>query len=202
MRGNDVYIAGGFISVTAGFGSTILANTNPSRSSDDLFVAKLTDTGTTASFAWAQQAGGNQADDAFSLVLAGTSVYVAGAVQPQAVFGSLVVPGSSTVRIAFLASLTDPTLTATTAAKGALSFSLAPNPARATTTVQLPAGLGASTATLTLRDALGRTLRTVAANVPAAGLRHALDLTGLAPGLYAVQVRAGSNSGTQRLVVE
>lgn len=96
----------------------------------------------------------------------------------------------------------DPTLTVTTAAQGTLSFSLAPNPARTATTVQLPAQPGTLTATLTLRDALGRAVRTATVALPPAGLRHELDLTGLAPGLYAVQVRAGAAVATRRLVVE
>lgn len=42
-----------------------------------------------------------------------------------------------------------------------------PNPAHATATVQLPAVPGASVATLTLCDALGRAVRTTAVALPA-----------------------------------
>ena len=68
--------------------------------------------------------------------------------------------------------------------------------------MQQPAVPSTATATLTLLDALGRTVRTVAVSLPAAGLRHKLALRGLAPGFYALQVRAGTEVGTRLLVVE
>ncbi|MDQ2769419.1 MAG: T9SS type A sorting domain-containing protein [Bacteroidota bacterium] len=81
----------------------------------------------------------------------------------------------------------------------ALAPAIFPNPAHATTTVAVPAVPGVATATLTILDAVGRTLRTQTAptNAPAE-----LNLTGLAPGLYAVRVQAGAAIATQRLVVE
>ena len=200
VSGANVYVAGSFGPATAAFGSTILTNVSTATASD-IFVAKLVDAGTSGSFAWARQAGGLSGESAYALALNGTSVLVAGGASPSAAFGTTVVNAASSTA-GFLASLTDPTLLATSTARGTLPFILSPNPARATATVQLPAGLGAATAALTLRDALGRTLRTSTVALPAAGLRHALDLSGLAPGVYAVQVRAGSTSGTQRLVVE
>ncbi|MDQ2771199.1 MAG: T9SS type A sorting domain-containing protein [Bacteroidota bacterium] len=99
----------------------------------------------------------------------------------------------------FLASLTDPTLTATTAARDAFAFALAPNPAHALASVQLPPVSGATTATLTLLDALGRTVHTRPATP---GTRTDFDLSGLAPGLYALRATAGAATATQRLVVE
>ena len=78
----------------------------------------------------------------------------------------------------------------------------APNPARTTTTALLPALPGTATATLTLRDALGRALRTQTVALSTAGLHQELDLSGLPAGLYAVQVRAGTATATRRLVVE
>ena len=197
--GASICLAGAFSGPTATFGSQLLTNTAPN--TREIFVTKIADLGTSASFTWAQQAGGTGNDYVNAMAVSGTRLYMTGFIAPPAIFGSLNIGSQLGSQTGFLASLTDPTLTATTAAQGALSFSLAPNPARASTTVQLPARPGTATATLTLTDALGRTLRTETISLPA-GLRHELDLTGLAPGLYAVQVRAGAISGTQRLVVE
>ena len=55
VSGTSVYVAGSFNSTTAVFGAA-LTNANPS--TDDLFVAKLTDAGPTGSFMWAQRGGG------------------------------------------------------------------------------------------------------------------------------------------------
>ncbi|MBO2010266.1 T9SS type A sorting domain-containing protein [Hymenobacter negativus] len=203
VHGSSLYLTGGFGGPTALFGSTMLTNAsgtlNPSH---DIFTAKLLDTGTSGNFAWVQQAGSSIADEAYALAVSGATIYVGGTVASPASFSSITVNSPNLYRVAFLASLTDPTLIATTAAQGSLPFTLAPNPARAATTLTLPAMPGAPTATLTLTDALGRTLHTTTVALPAAGLRHPLDLSGLAPGLYAVQVRAGSTTSTQRLVVE
>ena len=54
VRGASVYAAGNFGGPTAAFGANTLANAGGS----DIFVAKLTDAGATASYAWAAQAGG------------------------------------------------------------------------------------------------------------------------------------------------
>jgi len=75
-----------------------------------------------------------------------------------------------------------------------------PNPAHGRATIQLPALPGATTATLTVLDALGRTLRIQPAALNA---KAELDLAGLPAGLYAVRVQAGgSTTATRRLVVE
>ncbi|WP_210516964.1 T9SS type A sorting domain-containing protein [Hymenobacter terricola] len=198
--GTNVCIVGSFGGPTADFGAFNLSNTS-SMGSDDIFVAKVIDAGSSSRFAWAQQAGGPAIDDANAMAIAGTSLYVAGATTAPSTFGNLSITGPTTLKRAFLASLADPTLLATAASKETLSFTLAPNPARAATTVQLPAQPGTA-ATLTLRDALGRALRTATVALPPAGLRHELDLTGLPAGLYALQVRAGAATATRRLVVE
>ncbi|MBF9142654.1 T9SS type A sorting domain-containing protein [Hymenobacter properus] len=208
VRGNNVYVAGAYDSQQADFGTTTLSNARSMTRglSRDIFVTKLVDAGTSSSFAWAQQAGGSEGDYANSIALVGANVMVAGAAGPSASFGSQTIntaSGQSTYnQVGFLASLTDPTLTATTAAKGDLRFSLAPNPARTTATVQLPAVPGATAAALTLTDALGRTLRNETVPLSAASRRHELDLRGLAPGLYAVQVQVEGTRDVQRLVVE
>ena len=117
-------------------------------------------------------------------------------------FGNLSVMTPTNTPAAFLAFLTDATLTATTPALSGSAFTLAPNPARASTIVQLPALPGTATATLTLLDALGRAVRTTTVALPPAGLRYELSLAGLPPGLYALRVQAGTDRATRRLVVE
>jgi acyl CoA:acetate/3-ketoacid CoA transferase alpha subunit len=106
VSGASVYVVGDFGSPTAGFGTTTLTNTGR----DDVFVAKLTDTGATGSFAWAQRAGGTGQDRATSLAVSGTSVYVAGNFDsPTASFGSITlttVASNSTFNL-FVAKLTD-----------------------------------------------------------------------------------------------
>ncbi|MBG8555322.1 IPT/TIG domain-containing protein [Hymenobacter guriensis] len=83
---------------------------------------------------------------------------------------------------------------------GALANALAvyPNPARTQTTVLLPAGSKA--ATLTLHDALGRVVRTT--TMPAGGGAATVLLQGLSAGVYQLQVQAGTEQATRRLVVE
>jgi hypothetical protein len=201
VQGNSVIIGGNFVSPTMTFGTITLTNTPASVTYSDAYVAKITDAGTTGTFAWARQISGEGVETVFGLAVRGNTVYVAGNFfSPVVSFGSIQILNPSYLMRSYIATITDPTLTAATAARGTLSFSLSPNPARAAATVQLPAVPGAPTATLTLTDALGRIVRT--ATLPAAGRRHELDLRGLAPGLYAVQVQAGNTRGTQRLLVE
>ena len=200
VRGANVYVAGSYGYPTATFGTTVLANRGTGTAAD-IFVAKLADNGPGAAFAWAQSAGAAAGESAYCVALSGQLVVAAGGAAPQAAFGQLTAPASTTTA-AFVATIFDATLTATAAAQSSLPFTLAPNPARASTTVLLPAQPGTATATLTLRDALGRVLRTETLGLPAAGLRHELDLTGLPAGLYAVQVRAGAATATRRLLVE
>ncbi|GAA3971861.1 T9SS type A sorting domain-containing protein [Hymenobacter antarcticus] len=201
VTGPHVYVAGSFGHPTARFGTTVLTNTGPNPG-DDIFVAKLTDTGSGASYAWALQAGGPGGEGATGVVVSGNRVYVAGGVSPMALFGSLTATLPANNAMAFLASLTDPTLLATTPALSDAAFTLAPNPARTATTVMLPSLPGTASATLTLLDALGRAVRTATVPLPPVGLSHELDLSGLAPGLYAVQMQAGPATATRRLVVE
>ena len=196
-----VAVAGYFDSAPATFGPLTLANYGGNGSSD-IFVTRLADSGTAGTFVWAQRAGGVRDDQGFALALSGPTLYVAGNVSPQAIFAPLTINTPVTVRIPLLASLTDATLTATTASQGNLTFTLAPNPARTSTTVMLPAQPGTASATLTLLDALSRAVRTAVVALPPAGLRHELDLIGLSPGLYALRVMAGTSSATSRLAVE
>lgn len=199
VNGASIYLAGSFRNTTAGFGSISLTNTNAGRSTTDVFVAKLLDAGTAGSFVWAQQGGGsNSYDDAQALTVTGTGVQVAGRTTGPTAFGGTVLPAPG-AEAGFLAILTDATPTATAPGALALELAVLPNPAYGRATVQVPAVPGAATATLTVLDALGRTLRTQPAALNA---RASLDLTGFAPGLYAVRMQAGATTATRRLVVE
>jgi hypothetical protein len=103
VSGTSVYVAGGFGSPTAGFGATTLTNAG----SFDVFVAKLTDAGSTGSFAWAQRAGGTGGDGAAALAVSGTSVYVAGSFgSPTAGFGATTLANAGNGDV-FVAKLTD-----------------------------------------------------------------------------------------------
>jgi len=81
-----------------------------------------------------------------------------------------------------------------TRSSAALSFSVAPNPAQQRATLQLPApGLRIS-----LRDPLGREVRALVAPATTASI----DLSGVASGLYIVQVQGPAGQACQQLVVE
>ncbi|RTQ49171.1 T9SS type A sorting domain-containing protein [Hymenobacter gummosus] len=114
--------------------------------------------------------------------LAGDSVAV---VAGTAVVGG----GSSAGWIARLKATTPRQVTALAGASVAGPLRVYPNPAAGPTArVVLPAGLGRGT-TLTLLDALGRTLHRQA--LPAApGAAASVPLTGLPAGLYALQLTA------------
>ena len=194
--GGSVYVAGYFASPTAGFGPVTLT----SAGNADVFVAKLTDEGATGGFAWAQRAGGAGNEGANALALRGSSVYVAGGFASlTADFGPVTLANvnpspNPNPYLGFLASLTDMTLPAATAAAGPRELgSIYPNPAQRTATLRLPDG-GVPTP-LTLTDALGRAARRYAAP---AGAEAFLDLRGLPAGLYLLR-GAGA---TQHLVVE
>ncbi|MDQ2772221.1 MAG: hypothetical protein M3Y54_17180, partial [Bacteroidota bacterium] len=160
--GPNVYVGGLFSGTgTAAFGSTILTNTpepgtTPPVARTDGYVAKFTDTGTQAHFDWVKQIGGVGFEEVRGLVAIGPVLYAAGWSNALATFDNLNVANPALDYLGFLASLTDPTLTATTAARSDFAFALAPNPAHGSASVQLPAVPGAATATLTLLDALGR----------------------------------------------
>jgi hypothetical protein len=191
--GNRIVVAGAF-SGTGAFGSSSLTSV---AGSDDAFLASIIDAGASAGFAWAVPAGGAGPDQANAVALSGTAVYAAGFVSPPGSFGTVVLANPVGTSVGFLSSLTDHTLTATTAALRPESIGIFPNPAHGRATVQLPAGTGPLT--LTVLDALGRVVR----HLTAASARAELDLSGLAPGLYAVRVQAASTTTvTQKLLVE
>ena len=75
------------------------------------------------------------------------------------------------------------------------SFSITPNPARSMFTLTNRA---ASCASLTLRNALGETVRSYA--LPQSD-KAQLDLRGLAPGVYMATLETGARSLTRKLVI-
>ena len=81
-----------------------------------------------------------------------------------------------------------------TRATNAFAFDLFPNPARRQATLRLPM----ANARVTVRDLLGRAVLTL----QPAGTTATLDLSGLKPGSYSVQVEGGAGSATRQLVVE
>ncbi|GAB3725752.1 hypothetical protein GCM10027594_07280 [Hymenobacter agri] len=189
LSGGSLYVVGSFYGTNASFGTTTLTSAGVS----DIFVAKLSSAG---SFLWAQQAGGVSYDEASSLLVNGSNVYVAGFFGSSvAAFGTttLINPDASGY-LGFLASLTDATLTATTAAIGPLEpAQLFPNPAHHTVTLRLP--VGTVPAPLILTDALGRAVRRYPAPISP---ETSLDLRGLPAGLYLLR----GVGLAQRLVVE
>ncbi|SHK18410.1 T9SS type A sorting domain-containing protein [Hymenobacter psychrotolerans] len=106
VSGSGVYAAGTFRGATTTLGSISLSNASSSGS--NIFVTKLTDAGATASFTWAQQAGGSTGADLVKAVAAsGTSVYIAGQYSGTTTrFGSTLLPNAGNSDL-FVAKLTD-----------------------------------------------------------------------------------------------
>ena len=185
-RGTEVFVTGILESATADFGALRLARTGSQR---DLYVARLSDAGTAGDFVWARQASGDSPYDvATSVLVNGTGLYVAGAIQPPAMFGPLAVPASAGVHVAYLAALADPVLAATPTPLPAAAIQLFPNPAGQAVQLRLPV-LNAATAYVTLLDALGRSVREQSVVLGTSGAQVELHLSGLAPGLYHVAIR-------------
>ncbi|MFD2718727.1 fibronectin type III domain-containing protein [Hymenobacter monticola] len=77
-----------------------------------------------------------------------------------------------------------------------------PNPAHHTVSLVLPAVTGAAQARVTLLNALGQQVRELTLPLSATETRAALNLSGVAPGLYTLRVAAGGQTASQRLAVE
>ena len=120
VSGNSVYVAGYFNNDNSNtsavtFGVAGALNGQASFGTNDIFVAKLTETGGSAAFTWAQAAGGLDDDQANALAVSGPAVYVGGYVSNDnldnntVTFGSLLVPGATATASsdAVVARLTD-----------------------------------------------------------------------------------------------
>lgn len=197
VRGRSIYLVGGFRGTTS-FGNLSLTSTGTDNG-DDWFVAKVLDAGPSATYAWVQQAGGPAYEQAFTVALgSGGTIYVGGRAGAGASFGALPVSGLLGDDNATLAVLAEPLVATATASPAALAgLALYPSPAHGLATVLLPPGSGP--VTLTVVDALGRVVRVQPALASAS---YALDLHGLAPGVYALRVQGAAARGVCRLVVE
>jgi hypothetical protein len=100
VSGNSLYMTGTFGSTyreQADFGSARLTNSSATGDTDDIFVTKLTDAGTTGRFNWAQRAGGLLNDRGATLTVSGQNVYVAGFFASlTATFGSTTLTNQTT----------------------------------------------------------------------------------------------------------
>jgi hypothetical protein len=196
---SSVFVAGSFFGAPATFGSTTLTNANRDDNTYDVFVTRLLDTGSTSSFTWAQHAGGTGNDSASGLLLNGTSLYVTGSITPPASFGSQIVSGPASTRIGFLASLVNQPL-ATTHPVWAGNLHVYPNPANRAVTLRLEAIPSVIQATLTICDALGRTIRTI--HLPATNSIVEVSLLDITPGLYQLHIQAGTQHISRALTIE
>jgi hypothetical protein len=195
VAGTSLYVAGTFVSSAASFGTTTLTSAGRA----DIFVARLIDSGSSATFAWAQRAGGPGNDSGYEIALSADKPVVVGSFNATASFGTQAITNAALYsENAYLAVLGTSVL-ATSAGATASASRPYPNPAHGTATVRVPAAADAPTATVTLLDALGRAVRTQAAPT---GATAALDLAGLVPGVYVLRVQAGAAIATQKLVVE
>ena len=114
---------------------------------------------------------------------------------------TLAAAAPATGRYSLLFSTQPRVALATAPAQLAALASLAPNPARGSVTLTLPAALrGTSAVPVQIIDGLGRLVRTATLGTGAETLTLALQ--GLAPGVYAVQARTAAGLVTKRLVVE
>ncbi|RYU79125.1 FG-GAP-like repeat-containing protein [Hymenobacter persicinus] len=84
--------------------------------------------------------------------------------------------------------------------RSSLPLALYPNPAHDQVTLQLPPASGV--VTVEVLNVLGQAVAAPTVGRPAADGTLSVALQNLAPGVYAVRVRAGDASTTQRLVVE
>ena len=196
LQGSQLYMGGYFTGASATAGSLSLAG----QGAQSAFVACLADAKPTATFAWAQPAGGLYQNGTNALALAGTTVVAGGFVQGTAHFGSYTLSTASYGNYGFLANLATAAGLAATAPTATAALQPYPNPAHSRARVAVPA----SARTLTLVDALGRIIRTQAV-APAAGETEvALELIGVAPGVYTLRVAAGATATAtaSRLVVE
>ena len=158
---------------------------------------------------WTERSAGNVPGDRRGLITAGPYTLTAGAshsFELAYVFGQSpqrgVNPGVLQLRQkidAIHSAYTAGTLGAARATEPAAIFSLAPNPASRAVTVHAALPVGVASATLTLRDGLGRPVRTLSVRGGATGL----NLRGLAAGLYhaTLSTQDGRALASQRLVV-
>lgn len=105
VEGASIYV-GGHFQGTVQFGSLSLTNVNAAGEQGDGFVAKLTQAGAAATFAWVQAVAGAGEDQVTALAVQGSNLYVTGRFTGTAQFGPF--PQSSAGGSdAFVAKITD-----------------------------------------------------------------------------------------------
>ena len=105
---------------------------------------------------------------------------------------------STTFRPALAVTMS--TITATTNAALAAAVSLAPNPAHQRFQLTVPTGLRAASATLS--NALGQVVQSRQLNLPAVGGTADFNVSSLAPGVYTLALKSGTDLVVKRVVVE
>ncbi len=105
---SGVYAAGYFAGATFAVGGTTLTN-GGNVGNGEIYLAKLTDTGTSGSVSWARAAGGLYNDQATAVAVRGNTVYLTGFTNsPTATFGGVSAPAIGAFNPnAFVARLTD-----------------------------------------------------------------------------------------------
>jgi hypothetical protein len=98
--------------------------------------------------------------------------------------------------------LTTPTPTATLSAFAAGQVSVAPNPARGSFTLTLPALGSQRVAQATLLNVLGQAVAARTIALTATGATAEFDTRALAPGMYVLRLVAGTETVVQRVAVE
>ncbi|MDO7852185.1 hypothetical protein [Hymenobacter convexus] len=104
------YVAGTFGSSQLALGSIRLINSGSSAGTDDAYVARFTDTGTTAQYTWAQRLGGRGNDRGEALAVSGNSLYLTGhfdGTDTQIGSATFYNAGPTTTTDAYVAKLTD-----------------------------------------------------------------------------------------------
>ncbi|GAB3728312.1 hypothetical protein GCM10027594_10420 [Hymenobacter agri] len=106
VSGSSVYMAGYFGGTQAEFGQMVLPNSSNQYYLDS-YVVKLTDTGPTGDFVWAQQVTGADTEWIFGMVANGPNIYIGGGfISAPARFGAVALSNGGQGD-AFVAKLTD-----------------------------------------------------------------------------------------------
>lgn len=187
--GGMVYATGFFSSnANAQVAGTALAGAG----STDVFVAQYADAGSSAIGNWVRSAGGAGDDFARGMALAGGIMCIGGDVMPPATFGLVSLAATTGTQTAFLAQMVaNPTSTRAPQLPGSAVY---PTPAHGLLHLTLPVPVVQAT----LRNGLGQLV--LHGTLTAASAL--LDVRGLPPGVYTLQLQAGAALATHRVVLE
>lgn len=203
LRGSSLYVAGSSNGTTADIGGITLTNSWPSSPMMmSFFVARIPDVAT-GTIGWMQSATGPSGGVVDEFTSLGNQLCLFGRTESRMTFPPLNFQNVTAPSVPFMATLLEPTLASRGPAAPLAGFHLSPIPAHGAVLVQLPDLPAATTATLSVCDALGRCVRPVRPlALSKAGTSYSLDLAGLAPGLYLVLLSSGGTQLMRRLVVE